>query len=99
MKLGKLALLSAVFTVMLSAQPRVGHATQMLGATVSGAITASPSTTQIEIAHVVYAIQANSPASKVVRSFFLGQVVDAVLSAPGLNTSPQVVSLAAHAGT
>jgi hypothetical protein len=99
MKSGRLALLSAVFTVMLSVQPNVGHATRMLGATVSGAVTASPSTTKIEIAHVAYAIQANSPASKVARSFFLGQVVDAVLSAPGLNSSPQVVSLAAHAGT
>jgi hypothetical protein len=99
MKLGKLALLSAIFTVTLSVQPIVGHATQMLGSTVTGAITASPSPTKIEIAHVVYTIQMNSPASKVARSFFLGQVVDAVLSAPGINSSPQVVSLAAHAGT
>ena len=55
--------------------------------------------TQIEIAHIVYAIQPNSPASKVARSFFVGQVVDAVLSAPGVNSVSQVVSLAAHAGT
>src|SRR6202020_527650 len=55
--------------------------------------------TQIEIAHIVYAIQPNSPASKVARSFYVGQVVDAVLSAPGVNSVSQVVSLAAHAGT
>ena len=99
MKLGKLALLSALFTVALSVEPIVGHTTQMVGSIVSGAITASPSPTQIEIAHIVYAIQPNSPASKVARSFYVGQVVDAVLSAPGVNSVSQVVSLAAHAGT
>lgn len=99
MKLAKFSVLSAVFVVMLNLQPDAGWASRVLGATVTGPITASPSATQIEIAHQAYHIQANSPAAKAVRSFFLGQVVDVVLTAAGGNTAPEVVSISAHAGS
>jgi hypothetical protein len=98
MKLGKLSMISAAFIVSLSLQP-AAWANRALGSTVSGAITASPSPTQIEIAHKVYHIQANSPAARAARSFFLGQVVDAVLSGPAVNQAPEVVSLVAHVGS
>jgi hypothetical protein len=99
MKLAKFSMLSAIFTVMLSLQPMAGWASRVVGPTVTGPITASPSTTQIEIAHQTYHIQANSPAAKTVHSFFLGQVVDAVLTAAGGTTAPEVVSITAHAGS
>jgi hypothetical protein len=99
MKLAKFSILSAAFTVMLNLQPVAGWASRVIGATVTGPITASPSPTQIEIAHQVYHIQANSPAAKAARSFSLGQIVDAVLSAPGDNAAPEVVNITAHAGS
>jgi hypothetical protein len=98
MKLGKLSLILAAFIVTVGLQPAAAWATRVLGVTVSGAITASPSPTQIEIAHKVYHILANSPAAKAARSFSLGQVVDAVLSGPAVNQEPEVVSLVLHSG-
>jgi len=98
MKLGKLSLAASVFAFALSLQPISALATKMLGATVTGQITASPSPTQIEIAHKLYQIQPNSPAASAARSFFLGQTVDAVLSDPGVGGQPEVVALTAHVG-
>ena len=70
----------------------------MLGATVTGQITASPSPTQIEIEHTLYPIQPNSPAASAARSFYLGQTVDAILSDAGSGGKPQVVALSVHVG-
>ncbi len=96
MKLGKLSLFSAVLALMLSLQPISGWAIRAVGATVTGQITASPSPTQIEIAHKVYHIQPNSPAANAARSFFLGQNVDAILSEPGPGGEAEVISLVLH---
>jgi hypothetical protein len=98
MKLGKLSLLASIFAFALSLQPMAAMATKVPGVTVTGQITASPSPTQIEIAHKLYQIQPNSPAASVARSFFLGQTVDAILSDPGSGGQPEVVALAAHVG-
>jgi len=98
MKLGKLSLLASIFAFALSLQPFAAMATKVPGVTVTGQITASPSPTQIEIAHKLYQIQPNSPAASVARSFFLGQTVDAILSDPGSGGQPEVVALTAHVG-
>jgi hypothetical protein len=98
MKLGKLSLIAATAAVMLCLQSTAVWATRAVGVTVTGQITASPSPTQIEIAHHVYRIEPNSPAANTARSFFLGQTVDAILSNPGTNAEPQVVSLILHQG-
>jgi hypothetical protein len=97
MKHAKLALVSAVFAVALGLQTGTGWATQALGALITGEITASPSPTQIEIAHRVYHIKAHSPAAAAARSFYLGQVVDVTLDKPAINAQPEVVSVAPHA--
>jgi hypothetical protein len=98
MKLGKLSLISATIAALLCLQSASVWATRALGATVTGQITASPSPTQIEIAHHLYHIQPNSPAASAARSFFLGQTVDAILSDPGINSEAEIVSLVLHAG-
>jgi hypothetical protein len=97
MKLGKLSLIAATAVVAFGLQSASVWALRAVGITVTGQITASPSPTQIEIAHHLYHIQPNSPAANSARSFFLGQTVDAVLSDPGINSEPEVVSLALHA--
>jgi hypothetical protein len=98
MKLGKLSLAASIFAIALSLQPISASATRMLGATVTGQITASPSPTQIEIGHTLYHIQPNSPAASAARSFYVGQTVDAILSDPGSGGRPEVVALTAHVG-
>ena len=98
MKLGKLSLIAATAAVMLCLQSGSVWAIRAVGITVTGQITASPSPTQIEIAHHLYQIEPNSPAANAARSFFLGQTVDAVLSNPGTNAEAQVVSLVLHQG-
>ena len=98
MKPGKYPLIAATAAVMLCLQSASVWATRAVGATVTGQITASPSPTQVEIAHHVYRIQPNSPAATTARSFFLGQTVDAMLSTPGVNAEPEVVSLVLHPG-
>jgi hypothetical protein len=98
MKPGKYSLIAATAAVMLCLQSASVWATRAVGATVTGQITASPSPTQVEIAHHVYRIQPNSPAANTARSFFLGQTVDAMLSTPGVNAEPEVVSLVLHPG-
>ena len=99
MKLSKLSLIAATAAVALCLQSASVWAIRMVGVTVTGQITASPSPTQIEIAHHVYHIQPNSPAAAAARSFFLGQTVDAILSDPAINAEPEVVSLALHPGS
>ncbi|HEY2782508.1 MAG TPA: hypothetical protein VGI90_17135 [Steroidobacteraceae bacterium] len=98
MKLGKLSLVASILAFALSLQPIAALATKVPGVTVTGQITASPSSTQIEIAHTLYPIQPNSPAASVARSFFLGQTVDALLSDPGAGGQPEVIALTAHVG-
>jgi hypothetical protein len=95
MKSAKLWLMAAAI-IAIGAQPATSWATRAVGATVTGEITASPSATEIEVAHLRYHIEPNSPATQTARSFFLGQVVDLVLSRPGVNKDPEVVSIAAH---
>src|SRR5882762_6142712 len=98
MKLRKLWFVTAASMLAFSLQPQAGWATRMVGASITGEITASPSSAQIEVAHRVYRIKANSPAEKAARSFYLGQVVDIILDLPGANSEPEVVSIAPHSG-
>ena len=98
MKLGKLWLRIAAFGIALALQPSAGWASRAVGLTVTGEITASPSTLQVEVAHRVYHVKADSPAAKALRTFYLGQVVDLVFDRPALNTEPEVVSITPHSG-
>jgi hypothetical protein len=82
--------------ITLGASPVTGWAARAVGTVVTGAITASPSSTQIEVAHHVYSIEANSPAAANARSFFLGQVVDLVLTRGSASGAPEVISITAH---
>jgi len=61
MKLGKLSLIAATAAVMLCLQSGSVWAIRAVGITVTGQITASPSPTQIEIAHHLYQIEPTVP--------------------------------------
>jgi hypothetical protein len=96
MKIAKILLVLAASTASLGLTPSAAWATRAMGAVVTGEITSAPTSAQIEIAHHVYRIKANSPAAAAARSFYYGQVVDATFDRPAANAQPLVVSIAAH---
>ena len=83
----------------LGLQPSLAWATRAVGATITGQLTATPSAGQIEVAHHVYHIKANSPAARTFRNFYNGQTVDVLLDRPASPAEPTVVSIAIHAGS
>jgi hypothetical protein len=99
MKLGKLGLVVTAFAVVFSLRPNVGWSTRAYGATITGEVTAAPLNGEIEIAHHLYHVKANSAADKALSSFYAGQTVDAVLDGPAGSSSSQVISITTHAGS
>jgi hypothetical protein len=98
MKSFKVLVVLAASAVAFGLQPAAAWATRAIGAVVTGEVTSAPTASQIEIAHHVYRIKANSPAAAAARSFYYGQVVDAILDKPVANAQPEVVAIAAHKG-
>jgi|GEM_PF-2827788 hypothetical protein len=96
MKIAKILLVLAASVAALGLPPTGAWATRAMGAVVTGEITSSPTSAQIEIGHHVYRIKANSPAAAAARGFYYGQVVDIVFDRPAANAQPEVVSIAAH---
>jgi hypothetical protein len=95
MKLRKLVLAVICALSALAIQP--SWAIRAVGAKVTGQITAMPSAVQIEVAHHVYTIKANSPAAKAYRHFSSGDTVDLMLDRPAnRNETPTVVSILKH---
>ncbi len=96
MKSAKVLLVLAASAAAFGLQPTTAWAIRAIGTVVSGEITSTPTSAQIEIAHHVYRIRAHSPAAAAVRGFYYGQVVDVIFDKPGANAEPQIVSIAAH---
>jgi hypothetical protein len=71
-------------------------AVQAVGETITGEITASPGHLQIEVAHHLYTVKANSPADRALHTFTTGQIVDLVLDRPAKNRPAEVVSISPH---
>lgn len=103
MKLAKLSLVVSAFALAICLKPSVGWSNRPNTAMVTGQVTAMPGNGQIEIAHQMYHVKANSAAAKALSSIYIGENVDAVLDAPAAaspapagSTTPEVVVLAAH---
>jgi len=96
MKIAKILLVLAATTASLGLTPSAAWAIRAVGVVVTGPLTSAPTSTQIEIAHHVYRIKANSPAAAAARSFYYGQVVDATFDKPAVNAQPEIISIAAH---
>ena len=98
MKLAKLSLVVAAFALAICLKPSVGWSTRPYAATVTGQVTAMPGNGQIEIAHQMYHVRANSAAAKALSSIYVGENVHAVLDTPAGgatsgSTTPEVVIL------
>ena len=106
MKLAKLSLVVSAFALAICLKPSVGWSTRPFSATVTGQVTAMPGNGEIEIAHQLYHVKANSAAAKALSSIYIGENVDALLDAPAAaspspagSTAPEVVILTAHAAS
>jgi hypothetical protein len=99
MKLGKLGLVAGAFVLAICLKPNVGWSTRAYAAVITGEVTAAPQSSEIEIAHHLYHVRANSAAAKALSSFYVGQTVDAVLDGPPGGTANEIVSLTIHAAS
>jgi hypothetical protein len=98
MKLAKLTLVVSAFALAICLKPSVGWSSRPYSAQVTGQVTAMPGNGEIEIAHQMYHVKANSAAAKALSSIYVGQNVSAVLDSPtggttGGSTTPEVVIL------
>jgi hypothetical protein len=91
--------LIAVFALIFCLGPTIGTCNKPAGGLVTGEITATPVTGQIEVAHHTYRIRAGSYADRIFRSFSMGQVVDLVLDSPPSDKKASVVVITRHAGS
>ena len=96
MKLGKLGLVAGAFALAICLKPNVGWSTRAYAAMITGEVTAAPQSSEIEIAHHLYHVRANSAAAKALSSFSVGQTVDAVLDGPPGGAANEIVSLTIH---
>jgi len=103
MKLAKLGLVVSAFALAICLKPSVGWSTRPYSALVTGQVTAMPGNGEIEIAHQMYHVRANSAAAKALSSIYIGENVDAVLDgaaaaspSPAGSTAPEVVILTVH---
>jgi hypothetical protein len=104
MKRAKISLVVAFALICL--QPSVSWSSRPFAALVTGQVTALPGNGQIEIAHQLYHVKANSAAAKALTSIYIGENVDAVLDtptvgapsgkAPAGSTGPEIVILNPH---
>ena len=99
MKLGTLKFVVSAFALAICLNPNVGWSTRAYGAMISGQVTAAPLSTEIEIAHHLYHIKANSAAAKAVHTIYAGQTVDAMLDGPASSTTSEVISITPHSAS
>jgi hypothetical protein len=74
-------------------------ATRAVAAVITGQVTATPSTNQIEVDHHLYVIQKNSPAAKGYRNFYTGDSVDLTLERQTTQDEPTVIAIVKHVGS
>jgi hypothetical protein len=74
-------------------------ATRAIAGIVTGQVTGTPSSTQIEVDHQKYLIEKNTPAAKGYRNFYLGDSVDLTLEQHPANNEPTVVAIVKHVGS
>jgi hypothetical protein len=98
MKLGKLTLAVAAIALGLCLQPTISWSSRHYSQVVTGTVTASLSSSTIEVDHHSYQIKKNSAASKAFLSVFVGEKVDVVMDGPP-NSSTEVISIIKHPGS
>ena len=97
MKLNKRLLIIATFLAGACLQGTLAVGSVAVNPPITGTLTASPSSSSIEVDHRTYKIRPNSSAAKAIANLTVGQKVDIiVLQVPG--SAVEVISVAPHAG-
>jgi hypothetical protein len=94
-KLYKLILILAASTLALGGGTNLAWSTQAYSNGVTGEVTATPISGEIEVAHRIYHIKAGSAADQNFRSFNTGQIVYLVLDGPASSSTSTVIAIAA----
>ena len=96
MNLAKLGLVVSAFALVVCLAPNVGWSTRVVGPMITGEVTATPQNGEIEVAHHLYHVKANSAADKALSGFYAGQTVDLVLDGAATNPASEVISITPH---
>jgi hypothetical protein len=72
---------------------------RLQGAVVTGQVTSTYTSGQIEVDHRAYRIKTDSAAAHTVHAVHLGQVVDLEFDGPVVTPTAQVITIAPHAGS
>ena len=94
-KLCKRIVIVAASTLALGGGPNLAWSTQAYANGVTGEITATPISGEIEVAHRIYHIKAGSAADQNFRSFSAGQTVYLVLDGPASSSTSTVIAITA----
>jgi len=94
-KLCKRIVMLAAATLALGSGPHLAWSTQAYANGVSGEITATPISGEIEVAHRIYHIKAGSAADQNFRNFSAGQTVYLVLDGPVNSSTSTVIAITA----
>jgi hypothetical protein len=86
----------AALALALLLSPVAGWCNRVFTDQVTGQITATPISGQIEVEHRAYKVRPGSLADKALHEFSEGQRVDIVLDAPPSDKGAQVVKITLH---
>jgi hypothetical protein len=98
-KLSRLAAVLAASVLALGMGSNTAWSTRAYADGVTGEVTAIPISGQIEVAHQIYHIKAQSPADQAVHNFSLGQIVHLVLDGPASSPTSQVIAIMGGSGS
>jgi hypothetical protein len=91
--------LIAAFGMAFALGPTAGWSSRVYTDRVSGEITATPISHEIEVDHHVYHVKTGSTAEKMLHGFSEGQKVDLVLDGPPGSNASQVLLITVHAAS
>jgi hypothetical protein len=87
------------FALAICLNPNVSWSTRAFATVITGQVTAAPQSNQIEIAHHLYRVKANSAAAKALANFYVGQTVDAIMDGPPGAPADEIINLTIHSAS
>ncbi len=96
---GLLSCLLIAPALILGLAPGRAFSAHALSQPIVGQITASPTSTEIEVNHHPYKIKANSPAAKTSPTLTVGQKVSLILDGPSGDVRASVIGIGTETGT
>jgi hypothetical protein len=99
LKFGLLSLVPTALVLILGLTPDPASSSRVIAAPIVGQITASPSSTEIEVDHHPYHIKAHSPAEKTSPTLNVGQRVSLILDGASGDPKSSVIGISTQPAT